>query len=274
MHRLGLPVVSVPAISETMILDSPSVKSERPAKRLHLRAHPADAGPNPLAVLSLQPQLADAVWTRGEWTALCEHLHNDNGKTHFVMGFRDADGCKKYVRSKRLPVERAISWAWSSLAGAPKSRLAFVPYSTNGREQSRWGGMDFDAHIVYGYLRPYLNKVWLAEFDGLCSVDQYVFKVDATKADTIFVSSFMRSPVYLQRAPTSVMQSQLPRIRTEEVASVELNLPPLRDQRRIAAQLSSQMAAAERLRQMLAEQLDAINKLPAALLRRAFNGEP
>jgi hypothetical protein len=96
--------------------------------------------------LSLQPQLADAVWTRGEWTALCEHLHNDNGKTHFVMGFRDADGCKKYVRSKRLPVERAISWAWSSLAGAPKSRLAFVPYSTNDREQSRWGGMDFDAH--------------------------------------------------------------------------------------------------------------------------------
>ncbi len=25
--------------------------------------------------------------------------------------------------------------------------------------------------IVYGYLRPYLNKVWLADFDGLCSVD-------------------------------------------------------------------------------------------------------
>jgi type I restriction enzyme S subunit len=24
--------------------------------------------------------------------------------------------------------------------------------------------------IVYGYLRPYLNKVWIAEFDGICSV--------------------------------------------------------------------------------------------------------
>jgi type I restriction enzyme S subunit len=67
-------------------------------------------------------------------------------------------------------------------------------------------------------------------------------------------------------------QSQLPRIRTEEVASVELNLPPLADQRHIAAQLSSQMASAERLRQTLAEQLDAINRLPAALLREAFSG--
>jgi type I restriction enzyme S subunit len=33
------------------------------------------------------------------------------------------------------------------------------------------------------------------------------------------------------------------------------------------------MSSAERLRQTLAEQLDAINQLPAALLRRAFNGE-
>ena len=45
------------------------------------------------------------------------------------------------------------------------------------------------------------------------------------------------------------------------------------DQRRIAAQLSTQMASAERLRQTLAEQLAAIHQLPAALLRRAFSGD-
>ena len=83
----------------------------------------------------------------------------------------------------------------------------------------------------------------------------------------------MRSPVYLERAPVDVTPGYLPRIRTEEVASVELNLPPLPEQRRIAAQLSAQMASVERLRQTLAEQLDAINKLPASLLRRAFSGE-
>jgi type I restriction enzyme S subunit len=64
--------------------------------------------------------------------------------------------------------------------------------------------------------------------------------------------------------------AHLPAVR---LAELEIGVPPLSDQRRIAAQLSSQMASAERLRQMLTEQLDAINKLPAALLRRAFNGE-
>lgn len=101
---------------------------------------------NPLAVLSWQPKRADEVYTQIEWTALCEHLHNDNDTTHFVMGFRGKDGCKKYVRSKKLPVGRAISWSWSSIAGSPKSRLAFVPYSVNSQQQSHWGGIDFDAH--------------------------------------------------------------------------------------------------------------------------------
>jgi type I restriction enzyme S subunit len=50
-------------------------------------------------------------------------------------------------------------------------------------------------------------------------------------------------------------------------------LPPIFEQRHIAAGLSGQMAAVERARKALEEQLDAIQKLPAALLRRAFSGE-
>ena len=116
-------------------------------ERFELRLPQLDSGgASPLALLSCQPQPAGAVWTRAEWTSLCNHLHNGNSPMHFVMGFRDKEGLKKYVRSKLLPVDRAISWAWSSFAGAPKSRLAFVPYSTNEAQQSRWGGLDFDAH--------------------------------------------------------------------------------------------------------------------------------
>jgi hypothetical protein len=43
--------------------------------------------------------------------------------------------------------------------------------------------------------------------------------------------------------------------------------------KRHATQQSDQMTLAERLRQTLAEQLDAISKLPAALLPEAFSGK-
>jgi hypothetical protein len=121
-------------------------KPKRPAKRLRLRLSPGKAGDyNPLALLNWQPRKADKIWTCSEWANLCEHLHNDNERTHFVMGF-SRDGEKQYVRSKRWGVDRAISWSWSSITGTARNKLAFSPYSTNDRQQSRWGGLDFDAH--------------------------------------------------------------------------------------------------------------------------------
>jgi type I restriction enzyme S subunit len=131
----------------------------------------------------------------------------------------------------------------------------------------------YKGDIVYGYLRPYLNKVWMAEFDGLCSVDQYVYKVNNEKADTNFVTWFMRSPIYLERAPIETTPGQLPRIRTDEVASVEIDLPPLNEQKRIVDEITERLKTTINLKNSLEVQLTEINRLPSVLLRRAFSGE-
>ena len=47
----------------------------------------------------------------------------------------------------------------------------------------------------------------------------------------------------------------------------------LDEQKRMAAILNEQMAAVEKVRKAAEEELNTINALPAALLRRAFNGE-
>ncbi len=127
--------------------------------------------------------------------------------------------------------------------------------------------------LVYGSLRPYLNKVWVAEFDGLCSVDQFVYQADATQADIAFIAWFMRSPLYLRRAPITTTPGQLPRIRTEEVASVAVGLPPLPEQRQQVARLEAALVQAERLLSAAEEQMANIRLLPSAFLRRAFRGE-
>jgi type I restriction enzyme S subunit len=57
------------------------------------------------------------------------------------------------------------------------------------------------------------------------------------------------------------------------VEALEVCCPSPDQQRQIAAQLSEHMAATDRLRKTLTEQLEEIKKLRAALLRRAFSGE-
>ncbi|WP_049806696.1 restriction endonuclease subunit S [Bradyrhizobium genomosp. III] len=88
--------------------------------------------------------------------------------------------------------------------------------------------------IVYGYLRPYLNKVWIAEFDGICSVDQYVFIV-RPEVDREYIARFLRSDQFLKTAPIDSTPGQLPRIRSGEIAATPIALPTLAEQRRIAA---------------------------------------
>ena len=126
--------------------------------------------------------------------------------------------------------------------------------------------------IVYGYLRPYLNKVWLADFDGLCSVDQYAYVVDPQRVDAEYVALFMRSPLFLSRAPVDSGPGQLPRIRLDEIARVHLDLPPLSEQKRMAAALRDRMDAAARMRAAATSQVAATERLMESELRDAFHG--
>ena len=65
----------------------------------------------------------------------------------------------------------------------------------------------------------------------------------------------------------------LPSIKKSVMMEVEIPLPPLPQQKRIAGILTRQMAAAEKTKKAIKEELELINKLPASLLQQAFEGE-
>jgi type I restriction enzyme S subunit len=115
--------------------------------------------------------------------------------------------------------------------------------------------------IVYGYLRPYLNKVWIAEFEGLCSVDQYVYMVNREIADTEFVAAYLRSGNYLSLAPIKETPGQLPRIRTDEVAATPIPLPGISEQRRIVAALKERRATLDLAIEAAGTQLNELDRL-------------
>jgi type I restriction enzyme S subunit len=62
-------------------------------------------------------------------------------------------------------------------------------------------------------------------------------------------------------------------VKSDILLSLVLPLPPLAEQRRIAAVLNEQLAAVDRARAAIEAQLAEINALPAAILRQAFRGE-
>jgi len=109
--------------------------------------------------------------------------------------------------------------------------------------------------ILYGRLRPYLNKVHIAEFDGAASAEFIVFP-RMPAIEQRFLQSILRSPDYRSIADQRSTGDR-PRIKFESVGDYEIPLPPLAEQRRIVRKLDTLTARTLTARSHLA----AIEKL-------------
>lgn len=109
---------------------------------------------------------------------------------------------------------------------------------------------------------------------GDAVLNQHIFRVDFTTRDILkewFVLSVNeRLDILIEKAHGGV---GLRHVKKGEVEKLEIPLPSLSEQSRITANLTKQMAVVDKACAKLEEEQRAINKLPAALLGRAFNGE-
>ncbi len=127
--------------------------------------------------------------------------------------------------------------------------------------------------VVYGYLRPYLNKVWIADCEGICSVDQYVLRPKSDLVETQYLAHFMRSNTFLEQAIELTHNLLLPRLRTALLESIPIPLPPLDEQRHIVAYLDGLQAKVDALKQLQAQTQAELDALLPSVLDRAFRGE-
>jgi type I restriction enzyme S subunit len=101
-------------------------------------------------------------------------------------------------------------------------------------------------HVLYGKLRPYLNKVVLPNFDGVCTTEILPILPNEEKLDKTFLWAILLSPTFVNWATSQISGANLPRLDPKLLAEYEIPLPPLTEQKRIA----SLLARADRLRQL------------------------
>ena len=92
--------------------------------------------------------------------------------------------------------------------------------------------------ILYGKLRPYLDKVVLSEIDGLCSTDFIVIKTKKT-IDPKFLVWIMHSRQFVNYAVSTMKGTNHPRTSWASISKYTIGLPPLFEQQKIAEILSS-----------------------------------
>jgi type I restriction enzyme S subunit len=125
--------------------------------------------------------------------------------------------------------------------------------------------------ILYGKLRPYLNKVYLATQSGVCSTDILVFNVsEATYSKYAF--HFMLSRQFVNDMSANTSGVNLPRVSTKYINSYKFPLAPLPEQRAIAAKIEQLFSELDNGIANLKTAKSKLEIYRQAILKQAFEG--
>ncbi len=119
--------------------------------------------------------------------------------------------------------------------------------------------------VLYGKLRPYLNKVLVAEDDGFCTTEILPFRCHGPFVAHYFVIA-LKSPYFLSYVNAKSYGMKMPRLGTEDGRQAFFPLPPLAEQHRIVAKVDELMALCDRLEAQQADAESAHAQLVQALL--------
>lgn len=148
---------------------------------------------SPSSVLSLIPRVLDQVWASAELpdttvADLCQPVND------LVKPGQDPWPAKEFVGLEFVQAHTG-------------HRLGSGPVTGLSGRKFRFRKGD----VLYGYLRPYQNKVWAADRTGLCSVEQYVLR-PGPQVDPTLLSLALRSSRVLDYAVDQTNSLQLPRL--------------------------------------------------------------
>lgn len=125
--------------------------------------------------------------------------------------------------------------------------------------------------ILYSKIRPKLNKVVIAPFDGLCSADMY--PID-TKENSEFVLFLMMSYYFLHQVSiVTTDRVKMPKINQNELANILIALPSKIEQGQIVTYLEKQINKIDNLIQDKEKAIDELEKYKQSLIYEFVTGK-
>lgn len=122
--------------------------------------------------------------------------------------------------------------------------------------------------VLFGKLRPYLEKYYVAEFDGKCTGEILAFKPQRIESRFLFYC--LASSWFIERCNLLAYGTKMPRVNwPTQLAQFNLPLPPLPEQQRIAAYLDMSCAATDAAVAAKRRQLETLDTLRKSIIQGA-----
>jgi type I restriction enzyme, S subunit len=161
-------------------------------------------------------------------------------------------------KAKR-PTNNAKVWCLNLDQIEPHSGKLFTKQLVNASEVGPSTYAFEKGTVLYSKLRPYLNKVLVADAEGMATTELVPLRCDQSRIFPDFLAHFLRSQTFLAFATNVVAGAKMPRMVMGEFWAYPVPLPKLEEQRRISAILDQAETLRTQRRAALA-QLDSLTQ--------------
>ena len=121
--------------------------------------------------------------------------------------------------------------------------------------------------ILYGKLRPYLNKVLVADETGYSTTEIVAIR-PYLQLSSEYCALALRRPDFVDYVTRLGQGTKMPRLRTKDAVVAPFPLPPLAEQRRIVAKVDELLALCDQLEETRTAREDTRDRLTKASLTR------
>ncbi|VWX31708.1 Restriction endonuclease subunit S [Moraxellaceae bacterium 17A] len=127
-------------------------------------------------------------------------------------------------------------------------------------------------HILFGKLRPYLAKVYLADFEGICSTEFLVFEV-LEPNNAKFLQILLLSNGFIQNIDSSTYGSKMPRANPDFINNQFIAIPPLDEQLQIINAIENKNQPIKQAIEKYQIQIDRLKEYKNILINQAVTGK-
>ncbi len=124
--------------------------------------------------------------------------------------------------------------------------------------------------VLYGKLRPYLDKVIIADENGVCTTEIIPLRIYKNLIINKYFRYFLKSPDFLDYVNSLTYGVKMPRLGTTDGKMALFPLPPLVEQRRIVEKVDALMKFCDELELRIKENREGSERLMGAVLGEVF----
>lgn len=134
-----------------------------------------------------------------------------------------------------------------------------------------WNHLFFKGQIVYSKIRPTLNKLIIAPFDGLCSADMYPIETNMYKQYFVYM---MLSQYFVEQVGLITRDRvKMPKINQNELSGILITVPTKDEQKSIAGYLDNKCTAIDTAIEQKQNLIEKLTEYKKSLIYECVTGK-